>query len=233
MARTLQLTAAFAAAAIALTATPAFAKPLSLAPQAYRTPSIFDRVLRDAPAARETPYEATEEEANNAELPANLRRQIVNLPDARSARHDRHRHAEHLSLFRARRRQGDALRHRRRPRRLHLGGRQDTSSARPSGRTGSAGRDDRAPALSAALHGRRSGQSARRARHVSRRHRISHPRHQRAVHHRQAGVERLHPSGQRRREDLYSRVKVGAKVVVLPGSPAQLAAHWHTRTAGL
>ena len=37
----------------------------------------------------------------------------------------------------------------------------------------SAGRNDRAPALSAALHGRRPRQSARRARHVSRHHRYT------------------------------------------------------------
>ena len=58
------------------------------------------------------------------------------LPHQRGARHDHHRHAEHLPLSRARQRQGDALRHRRRPRRLHLGGHADHRPARPSGRTG-------------------------------------------------------------------------------------------------
>jgi len=56
--------------------------------------------------------------------------------------------------------------------------------------------NDRAPALFAALRGRRPGQSARRARHVSRRHRVPHPRHQRSDHHRQECVEWLHPSHQ-------------------------------------
>ena len=51
--------------------------------------------------------------------------------------------------------------------------------------------NDRAPALSAALHGRRPRQSARRPRHVSRRHHLSHPRHQRAAHHRHPRLLRL------------------------------------------
>ena len=49
----------------------------------------------------------------------------------------------------------------------------------------SAGGDDRAPALSAALHGGRSRQSAGRARDVSRLQRLPHPRHQRSLDHRQ------------------------------------------------
>ncbi len=48
--------------------------------------------------------------------------------------------------------------------------------------------DDRAPALSAALHGRRPGQSAWRARDVSRQDGVPHPRHQPAFDHRQIRV---------------------------------------------
>ena len=53
-----------------------------------------------------------------------------------------------------------------------------------------------APALSAALHGRRPRQSARRPRALSRRHGLSHPRHQPAGDDRQRGLLRLLPAGQ-------------------------------------
>ena len=81
----------------------------------------------------------------------------------------------------------------------------------------STGADDRTPALPAALHGRRRRQSARRARAVSRRHHLSHSRHQSAVHHRDlvsSGCIRLTNEDI---TDLHSRVKVGTRVVVLPG----------------
>ena len=76
--------------------------------------------------------------------------------------------AEHVSLSRPRQRQGDALRHRRRPRRLHLGRRR---ARHPHGRVAglaSAVGDDRAPALSAALHGGRRRQPDGCARALSR-----------------------------------------------------------------
>ena len=76
----------------------------------------------------------------------------------------RRRYAQHLSLLRARWRPRDPLRRPRRPRRLHLDRRaEDQPQGRVAG-LASADRDDRAPALSAALHGRRPRQSARRAR---------------------------------------------------------------------
>ena len=102
----------------------------------------------------------------------------------RGARHHHHRYPAHLPLLRARQRPGDPLRHRRRPRRLHLVGRQQGRAQGGVAGLVSAVRDDRAPTLSAAHDGWRSGQSARRPRHVSRQHRISHPRHQRSDHHR-------------------------------------------------
>ena len=61
-------------------------------------------------------------------------------------------------------------------------------------------RNDRPPALPAALHGRWPDQPARRARHVSRQHDLSHPRHQRPVDHRPARVVGLHPPHQRGRD---------------------------------
>ena len=78
----------------------------------------------------------------------------------------------------------------------------------------SAARDDRAPALSAALHGRRPRQSARRPRHVSRQHRLPHPRHQCAGDHRHAvssGCFRLVNDDV---VDLYDRVPIGTHVIV-------------------
>ncbi len=53
-----------------------------------------------------------------------------------------------------------------------------------------------APALSAALHGRRPGQPARRARDVSRLQRVPHPRHQRSLDDRQVRLVGLHPPDQ-------------------------------------
>ena len=51
----------------------------------------------------------------------------------------------------------------------------------------------------AALHARRSGQPARRPRHVSRLDALPHPRLERALDHRPSGVVRLHPDAQRGR----------------------------------
>ena len=71
------------------------------------------------------------------------------------------------------------------------------------------------PAAPAALHARRSRQSARRARDVSRLDALPHPRLERALDHRQAvssGCIRM------RNEDvidLYGRVRVGTRVVVI------------------
>ena len=81
-----------------------------------------------------------------------------------NARHGDHRYAQPLPLSGRARRQGDALRHRRRPSRLHLG--RHARDLRQEGMAGlgAAQRDARAPAGPAALHGRRSEQSARRAR---------------------------------------------------------------------
>src|SRR5262249_49647904 len=59
-------------------------------------------------------------------------------------------------------------------------------------------RDDRTPALSAALHGRRRRQPARRARSLSRQNALSHPRHQPAVDHRHVRVVGVYPPHQRR-----------------------------------
>ena len=72
--------------------------------------------------------------------------------------------------------------------------------------------DAEAPSRPAAPYGRRHRQSARRARDVSRRHALSHPRLERARHDRPGGLLRLHPDDQRRRVDLYSRARVGARV---------------------
>ena len=72
----------------------------------------------------------------------------------------------------------------------------------------------RAPALSAALHGRRPRQPARRPRHVSRQHRLPHPRHQRARDHRSGGIVGLFRLVNDDVADLYDRVNVGTHVIV-------------------
>ena len=143
---------------------------------ATRSASIFRDVVREpAPSAQ------IEEDAGpSAPMPERFRRQIVAYNTSEAPGTDHHRYAEHLSLLRARRRPRDPLRHRRRPRRLHLGRHAEHRPQAGMAGLESAAGDDRAPALPAALHGRRSGQSARRARPVSRQFALSHPRHQRA-----------------------------------------------------
>src|SRR5262249_36768857 len=125
-----------------------------------------------------------------------------------AGRHDHHRYAEHLPLSRSRQRQGVTLRGGRRPRGLYLVRRRTSDEDGGLARLDSAGGGDRAPALSAALPGRRRAQPARRARPLSWQDGVSHPRHQSALNHRPL-----------RFTDLYTRVKVGTRVVVLPGRP--------------
>ena len=118
------------------------------------------------------------------------------LQNQGAGRHHHHRYAAHLSLSDHRPRQGDPLRHRCRPRRLHLVGHR--AHFQDEGMAGlvPAGGDDRAPALSAAHDGGGSRQSARRARALSRPHALPHPRHQPALDHRQDRIVRLHPAAQ-------------------------------------
>src|SRR5229473_2211486 len=134
--------------------------------------------------------------ATAAAVPPDARR----VPRQGAGWHDRHRYPEHLSLSRAGRRPGPALRRGRRPRGLHLGRRRTGDEDGGVAGLASAGRDDRAPALSAALHGRRSRQSARRARALSRQDDLPHPRHQSALDHRHVRVVGLHPADQRGRD---------------------------------
>ena len=98
------------------------------------------------------------------------------------------------------RRAGAALRHRRRPRRLPVAGPGEDHPQEGMAGLDAAGGNDRAPALSAALDGRRPRQSARRARALSRQHGLSHPRHQPAADHRHRGVVGLLPSDQSGRD---------------------------------
>src|SRR5262249_31704273 len=100
-----------------------------------------------------------------------------------TGRHDHHRYAEHLSLSRARQRQGGALRHWGRPRRLHLVWRGTDFRSGGMARLEPARTNDRAPALSAALHGWRRDQPTRGARALSRRHALPHPRYEPTVDH--------------------------------------------------
>ena len=94
------------------------------------------RPPRSGRTARRSSLTPADESEDDAQLDPRLQRQIVDYAGTRGARHRHHRYAAHFPLLRARQRQGDPLRHRRRPRRLHLVGRQDRSSARPNGRIG-------------------------------------------------------------------------------------------------
>src|SRR5947209_2042159 len=126
----------------------------------------------------------------------------------RAARHDHHRHRRTASLSRAGQRTCHPLWHRGRPRRLSVAG-----AVEYFAQGGMAGLDapagnDRTPALSAALHGRRSRQPARCARALSRRHGVPHPRHQPPGHDRYRGLVGMFPAGQcRRQRPLRSRTR--------------------------
>ena len=114
----------------------------------------------------------------------------------RDARHCHHRYPQYRALLCAGRRPRHPLRRWRRPPGLYLVRRRDHQPQGGVAGLVSAVRDDRAPALSAAIHGRRSRQSARRARDVSRLQRVPHPRHQRSHHHRQVRLLGLYPPDQ-------------------------------------
>ena len=71
--RFIHIAAATIFAGCGLVTVSASAQPLALAPS-FRAPTLFDRVVREAP------YEAIEEEQGAAEVPAHLRRQVVHYP---------------------------------------------------------------------------------------------------------------------------------------------------------
>ena len=89
------------------------------------------------------------------------------------------------------------------------------------------------PAISATFHGGRRGQPTRRAGPLSRQHPLPHPRHQPTVDHRHVCIIRLHPADKPDITDLYSRVKVGTRVVVLPGRPPTAAVFSAGLSAGV
>ena len=97
-------------------------------------------------------------------------------------------------------RHGAQIRHRRRPHRLHLG--RHHARRRQEGMAGldAAVADAQAPARSAALHEGRAGQSARRARDVSRLLALPHPRLERAGDDRPGRFVGLLPPDERRRD---------------------------------
>ena len=129
-------------------------------------PARTQRRCRPTAIARSLalPPEDQPETGPAKDLPPQFRRQIVSYNTIEPAGHHHHRYAEHLSVSRARQRQGHTLRHRRRPRGLYLDRhRAHQPHERMAGLVPAEG-NDRASALSAALHGRRRHQSARRAR---------------------------------------------------------------------
>ena len=86
------------------------------------------------------------------------------LSHHRGARHHHHLDRGAPSLSDPGRRPRAALRHRRRPRRISVAGTAEHHAQGGMAGLDAAAGDDRAPALSAALHGRRPRQSARRPR---------------------------------------------------------------------
>ena len=211
----------FAVSALAATilySAPSFAQPLAMNDPGFFFPgSIFQQVVREpAPQAYATPDESVTDEPAGV-VDERFRRQMVNYNTSEAPGTIVIDTPNTYLYLRARQRPRDALRHRRRPRRLHLGRHADRRPQGGMAGLASAGGDDRAPAVSAALHGRRPGQSARRARHVSRQHACiasTAPTRRTTIGQRvSSGCIRLTNDDV---TDLFNRVKVGAKVVVLP-----------------
>ena len=166
------------------------------APQPYQQPAVSAAAVSAAAAAvsaaiparlpaagpyqQQAPYQqepAYQEQRQQAYAPAEparhsvdpkFNKQVVAYSRSRGGGHHRHRYAEQVSLSRAGQRQRGALRHRRRPPGLHLGRGEDHFDEEGMAVVDAAGGDAEAPARPAALHGRRPGKSARRARDVSR-----------------------------------------------------------------
>src|SRR4029077_15259324 len=161
------------------------------------------------------------------------------VPVIRARRYDRDRYGAHLSLSRARQWAGDALRHRRRPRGLHLGGRRARiENVRVAG-LASAGRGDAdaAPTAGCSWQGGRCTPPPPRVLGGGERN----PRGARALYLGKT-LYRIHGTNQPSTigkyvssgcirltnediADLYSRVQVGTRVVVLPGSPPATASN--------
>ena len=100
------------------------------------------------------------------------------VPEPRSPGHRHHRYRKHFPLLHTRQWQGDPLRHWCWARRFHLVRRKKCRAQSRVAGLVPTGANDRAPTLSAAHGCRRPRQSARRAGHIYRRHRLSHSRHQ-------------------------------------------------------
>ena len=100
------------------------------------------------------------------------------VPEPRSPGHRHHRYRKHFPLLHTRQWQGDPLRHWCWARRFHLVRRKKCRAQSRVAGLVPTGANDRAPTLSAAHGCRRPRQSARRAGHIYRRHRLPHSRHQ-------------------------------------------------------
>ena len=164
-----------------------------------------------------------ERRRDDGDLSAALQRQVVAYPSNEPAGTIVIDTAAHLPLSDARRRQGAALRHRRRPPGLHLvRHRNHRAQGRMAGLV-SAGRDGRPAALSAALRRRRPGNPlGARAMYLGntdyRIHGTNDP--SSIGKHMSSGCIRLLNADV---IDLYSRVGIGTKVVVLPNDQRQAA----------
>ena len=99
-------------------------------------------------------------------------------PEPRSPGHRHHRYRKHFPLLHTRRWQGDPLWHRCGARRLHLVRRKNCRAQSRVAGLVPTGANDRTPTLSAAHGCRRPRQSARRAGHIYRRHRLPNSWHQ-------------------------------------------------------
>ena len=199
------------------------APPAQSDPNVLRPPAPIGSAPNAAPqpvppaAAAALPPEDQPEVGAPKELPANLKKQLVDYATREPAGTLIIDTREHLSLSRARQRQGDALRHRRRPRRLHLGRRRAHLAMKewpdwfPP-----AEMIERQPYLPRLMAGGRGNPLGARALYLGKTLYRIHGTNQPST------IGTFVSSGCIRLinediQDLYSRVQVGTRVVVLPG----------------
>ena len=175
------------------------------------------RSSRPAGRRRPPPTLRSRPRTSAAELPSRFKRQVVNYPTNEAPGTIVIDTPNTYPLSRARQRPRACATASASAARASPGPAPRPSRRRPSGRTGHPPPEmiERQPYLPRFMAGGPGNPLGARAMYLVRLG-LSHPRHQRAADHRPARVVGLHPPDQRGRQRSLQRVKVGAKVVVLP-----------------
>ena len=170
-------------------------------PDSLRPPGAIGAAPQGAPQSQiaALPPDYQPETGQAKELPPNLKKQMVDYATREPAGTLIIDTGEHVSLSGPRWWKGLALRHRCRPRRIHLERyRADQQNVGMAGLASAVG-DDRPATVFAAVHGWRTWQSARSARALSRQDAVSYSRDQSALDHRHVRIVGVHSSDQRGR----------------------------------